>query len=405
MKYIVVLADGMADEPIDSLGNKTPMAYAKTPHFDFMAKNSELGMAKTVPEGYPPGSDVANLSVLGYDPCLYYTGRSPLEALSMGVDLDPEDVAFRANLVTLSDEAAYDMKTMIDYSSDEIPTEESRVLMEEISARLSSRNIKFYPGISYRHLMVWHRGPTDAVLTPPHDISDQPVSEYLPKGNSADTLLCLMRRSHEFLPENPVNISRVKRGLRPANSLWLWGQGKKPAVPSFLDKYGLSGSVISAVDLTNGLGIAAGLRSIKVEGATGNLHTNFVGKAEAALEELRQGQDFIYIHVEAPDECGHRGELENKIKAIEEIDEKVVGTLLAGLAEFDDYRILLMPDHPTPMRVRTHVSDPVPYLIYQKSAPVAGTERFTEETASASGRYYPEAHRLMDHFIKDIMMP
>lgn len=399
MKYIVVLGDGMADYPIDELNNLTPLQYASTPNMDLLAGKSELGMVKTVPAGFPPGSDVANLSVLGYDPAIYYTGRSPLEALSMGVELAADDIAFRCNLVTLSDVSDYEKKVMVDYSSDEILTADSRILMQAVGDKFNNDKICFYPGISYRHLMVWHGGPSDPDLTPPHDISGRMIGEYLPKGAGAELLTELMISSQEILVKHPVNQARAEKGLNPANSLWFWGQGRKPMLRSFFDKYGLKGSVISAVDLTKGLGISAGLRVVDVPGATGNITTNFAGKANAALGELRSGQDFVYIHIEAPDEAGHRGELDTKIKSIEAIDEKVLGTLLQGLDMFDDYKLMLLPDHPTPLSVRTHVADEVPYLIYQKNNNVSGAPSYNESTGRGTGLYIKDGHLLMEHFL------
>ena len=401
MKYIVVLGDGMSDYPISELGNLTPLQYAKTPHFDLLAQNAEIGMVKTVPEGFPPGSDVANLSVMGYDPALYYTGRSPFEALSMGIDLAPDDVAFRCNLVTLSADQVFVDKSMVDYSSDEIPTAESSVLMKAVAERFNSDLVRFYPGISYRHLMVWHGGPKETDLTPPHDIHGLVIKDHLPKGGGAELLTQLMASSEEILGGHEVNKSRVKRGLNPATHLWFWGQGRKPSLPLFSDKYHLRGSVISAVDLTKGLGICAGLRVVNVPGATGNITTNFRGKALAALDEIRNGQDFVYIHIEAPDEAGHRGELETKIKAIEEIDEKVVAELISGLEDQGDYRILLMPDHPTPLSKRTHTAEEVPYLIYRRNHQVKGPGTYNEETARRSGNRFPQGHLLMDYFLRN----
>lgn len=400
MKYIVILGDGMADYKIHELGEKTPLQYANKPNMNRLAKLSKLGLAHTVPQGFPPGSDVANLSVMGYDPKLYYTGRSPLEAVSMGVSLDENDVAFRCNLVTLSSEEPYAEKTMIDYSSDEITTEEAQQLMEEVQKKLGNDAFQFYPGISYRHLLVWRNGLSEFELTPPHDISDKVIGSYLPSGLESEVLLRMMMESNKFLPELPVNQQRLKRGLRPATSIWLWGQGKKPGVPKFQEKYNLTGAMISAVDLTKGLGLCAGLDVIEVPGATGNVHTNFLGKAQAAMEQLKKGKDFVYVHIEAPDEAGHRGELENKIKAIEEIDEKVLGPILKGLEEFKDYKILIMPDHPTPLSIKTHTSDPVPFMIYQKSAPQTNSDQgYDEDSARAAGFTFEDGYKLMDYFI------
>lgn len=400
MKYIVVLGDGMADYPIAELGNLTPLQYAKKPNMDFMARSAEIGLVKTIPEGFPPGSDVANLSVLGYDPALYYTGRSPFEALSMGIDLGSNAVAFRCNLVTLSSDPEFAKKSMVDYSSDEIPTAESSVLINAVAEQFNSDHLKFYPGISYRHLLVWYGGPQKTDLTPPHDIHGLVIRDHLPKGDGSEFLTKLMQASEQILTGHEVNKSRVKRGLHPATHLWFWGQGRKPSLPLFFDKYGLKGSVISAVDLTKGLGICAGLKVIDIPGATGNITTNFRGKALAALEEIRRGQDFVYLHIEAPDEAGHRGELENKVKAIEEIDEKVVGELIRGLADQGDYKILLMPDHPTPLSIRTHTAEEVPYLIYSSGQTVKGPGIYNEEVARQSENHIPQGHLLMDHFLK-----
>ena len=401
MKYIVILGDGMADYPMEQLGGRTPLQASYKPHMDYLAKNGRTGMVKTIPDGIPPGSDAANLSVMGYNPRLYYTGRSPLEAVSMGIHLGPDDVAFRCNLVTLSDEPDYENKTLIDYSSDEISSSEAAVLISEVNSRFKTDRIGYHAGISYRHCMVWKDGPTGLNLTPPHDILERKVTDYLPKGEYGSLLLEMMKASYPLLKDHPVNRDRVSRGLRPANSIWLWGEGKKPAIPKFQEKFGLQGSVISAVDLIKGIGICAGLKSVEVEGATGNVHTNFRGKALAALKELEQGSDFVYVHVEAPDECGHRFEIENKVKSIEYIDEQVIGTILAGMEQFPDYRILVLPDHPTPLSLRTHTPEPVPFLVYQKSSPaVSGVQGYDEFQAQQTGIFIEEGYRLMDGFIR-----
>ncbi len=416
MKYIVILGDGMADYPLKQFGDKTPLQYANKPNIDFLAKHGEIGMVKTVPEGIPPGSDVANLSVMGYDPRLFYTGRSPLEAVSMGIELSDSDVAFRCNLVTLSDDDDYKDKTMIDYSSDEISSEEASELITYVNKYFKTENINYHAGISYRHCMVWKNGPTGLKLVPPHDILEKKITSYLPCDNIVsksgeydsilreegcdNILLQMMKKSYELLKNHPVNLARVERGLRPANSIWLWGEGKRPAIPKFGEKYHISGSVISAVDLIKGIGICAGLKSIDVEGATGNIHTNFKGKAEAALKELASGQDFVYVHIEAPDECGHRQEIENKVKAIEIIDDQVVGTILKGLEKYSDFRILVLPDHPTPLALRTHTSEPVPYIIYQKSNEIiSGVVGYDEVEAKKTNLYIKDGYRLMDKFI------
>jgi 2,3-bisphosphoglycerate-independent phosphoglycerate mutase len=401
MKYIVILGDGMADYPIAELGNKTPLQYAHKPNIDFLAKNGEVGMVKTVPDGIHPGSDVANLSVMGYDPRKYYTGRSPLEAISMGVELSDTDLAFRCNLVTLSDEKEYEDKTMIDYSSDEISSEEAEVIINEVNKHFMNDVIEYHAGISYRHCMVWKNGKGDFNLTPPHDILEKKITSYLPAGENSEMIYQMMKESYSFLKDLPVNKARIERGLRPANSIWLWGEGKKPSIPSFAEKYNLTGSVISAVDLIKGIGICAGLDSIDVEGATGNIDTNFRGKADAAINELKSGKDFVYVHVEAPDECGHRFELENKVKSIELIDKEVVGPIIDYLEKLDDYCILVLPDHPTPLSLRTHTSDPVPYVLYRKATAVnSGVAGYDEEQASKTGVFAEDGFTLMDKFLK-----
>lgn len=402
MKYLVILADGMADRSVPELQGKTPMQFSRKPHMDALAAISEVGTVRTVPPGLPPGSDVANLSVMGYDPKLYYTGRSPLEAASIGVDLGPNDVAFRCNLVTLSDPSSYADKVMVDYSSDEISTEEAHELINDIAKALNTDQWRFYPGISYRHLLVWHDGPTDCLLTPPHDISDRGIADYLPQGDKNSIILQLMEKSVSILKNHPINQERIRRGLRPATSIWLWGQGKKPSIQRFEEKYKLQGSVISAVDLAKGLGVCAGLEVIEVPGATGNVHTNFKGKAEAAIKAFIDGKDFVYLHFEAPDEAGHRGEVENKVLSIERIDE-VLGLILDRLPTIcESYKILIMPDHPTPLSIKTHTSDPVPYMIFDSKNPKSlGVGRFDEESAQATGRFEIEGHRLMDRFINE----
>ncbi len=403
MKYLVVLGDGMADFPVPELGGKTPLQISKKPYMDKLASLGEMGMVKNVPVGLPPGSDVANLSVMGYDPRLYYTGRSPLEAASMGIDLGPNDVAFRCNLVTLSDAPFYQERIMVDYSSDEITTAESEVLMKDIAKALNTENFSFYPGISYRHLMVWHNGPTQCGLTPPHDISDRPITDHLPKGEGAVQLLELMQKSVQILKNHPINEARIQKGLRPATSIWLWGQGKKPSLQSFYEKFHLKGAVISAVDLAKGLGVCAGLNVINVPGATGNVHTNFRGKAEAALKAFKEGQDFVYLHFEAPDEAGHRGEVENKIISIEKIDSEVLAYLLREMPRITtDFKIMLLPDHPTPLALKTHVSDPVPFVIYRYTPgeKIENHRSYDEESACQTKFLIENGYRLMERFIE-----
>ncbi len=367
MKYVLILGDGMADYPVPMLNNKTPLQAAKKPNIDYLVKRSAIGLVKTIPDNLSPGSDVANLSIMGYNPNDYYSGRSPIEAVSMGIQLSDSDVALRCNLVTLSNEESYNDKTMIDYCSDEITTKEANELILELNARFKTNEIIFYPGISYRHLMLWKNGSTDLNSTPPHDILNKKISPFLTTNPAFKNLLDLMIKSPSVLKDHPINKSRIRRGVNPANSIWLWGEGKKLSLPSFYSKFGLRGSVISAVDLIKGIGMAAGLNSVNVDGATGNIHTNFLGKALAVLKELENDNDFIYLHIEAPDECGHQGQIENKVKSIELIDQLIVGTLLEKLEKYDDYKILFLPDHATPLTLRTHTRDPVPYLIYQKS--------------------------------------
>lgn len=399
MKYVVILGDGMADTPVPQLGGKTPLEAAATPNFDRLAKAGELGLAKTVPDSLKPGSDVANLSVIGYDPRRYYTGRSPLEAVSMGISLSDSDRTFRCNLVTLSEDEPYAEKMMVDYSSDEITTAEAAELIREVDRALHTDAIRFHPGISYRHCMVWDGAPADFTLTPPHDISGRKITQYLPAGSRGDVVLGLMEKSYELLKDHPVNRARRARGLHPANSIWLWGDGSKPQLPSFWSKYGLKGAMISAVDLLKGIGLCIGLRPIDVPGATGNIDTNFSGKAEAAIRALTQeGDDFVYIHVEAPDECGHHGEVENKIKAIEMIDEKIAGPVMAAL-QGQPHAILLMPDHPTPLEIKTHSGGPVPYVIFRSDAPAGSGLAYTEAAAASTGIYIDPGYTLMDRFL------
>ncbi len=391
----------MADYPVPELGQKTPLQAANKPNIDLLARRGEVGMVKTIPEGIPPGSDAANLSVMGYDPALYYSGRSPLEAMSIGIDMTGNDVAFRCNFVTLSDEPDYADKTLEDYCAEEITTPEAHELIQEVNAHFKKDAIAFYTGVSYRHCMIWRNGQTGYDLTPPHDITLRKVMDYLPKGEKGRPILEMMRASYSFLKDHPINRARIARGLRPANSIWLWGEGKKPSLPLFSEKYHLKGSVISAVDLLKGIGLCAGMRPVDVPGATGNIHTNYRGKAEAALRELESGQDFVYLHVEAPDESGHRHEIENKVRAIELIDEQVVGRLIKGLDEYSDYRLMVLPDHPTPLSLRTHTAEPVPFLIYQKRRPVqSGVDGYDELQAQKTGLYIARGAALMDRFVQ-----
>lgn len=401
MKYIIFLCDGMADYPVDSLGGKTPLSVANNPNMNELCRKGELGLVKTVAEHLSPGSDVANLSVMGYDPDIYYTGRSPLEALSIGVNLRDSDVTFRANVVTLSDEENYADKTMVDYSSGEITTAEAHELINYLKENMSFDHIDLYGGTSYRHLVVWDGGSTNVTLTPPHDISDKKVTEYLPKGEGADVLLAMMKKSHELLKNHPINLDRIARGLNPANSLWIWGEGTKPMLSAFRDKFGISGTMISAVDLLKGIGNGTKMDVIEVEGATGNIDTNFDGKAAAAIEAFKNGTDFVYIHMEAPDECGHHGDTEDKILSIELIDEKVIKPVVDYLKSTgEDFRVLITPDHPTPIALKTHVRDAIPFVIYDSRKDTGLNLDYTEENAKETGLYIEPGYKLMEKFLE-----
>ena len=400
MKYLVLLCDGMADTPVPELGGKTPMEAAQKPNMDALAREALVGTAKTVPDGMKPGSDVANLSALGYHPADCYTGRSPLEAASIGVDLAPDEYAIRCNLVTLSDEPAYADKSMVDYCAGDISTAEATELIHFLAEHLPE-GVRLYPGVSYRHCLVW-KNPAEDIgeLTPPHDISGQKIAGRLPDPAKAGVLLELMEKSFDLLKNHPVNQKRVAEGKRPANSMWFWGQGRKAALRPFKELYGLNASVISAVDLIKGIGILAKMEVLDVPGATGYIDTNFDGKAQAAMDAFARGQDLVYVHVEAPDECGHRGETANKVRAIELIDGKILGPVRKALEAQGDYRILVLPDHPTPLAIRTHSSEPVPYLIYDSREKHPGVASFTESTARAAGNYEPDASVLMKSLIK-----
>lgn len=395
MKYIVVLGDGMADKPIDQLGGKTPLAYAKTPVMDALAKVSEIGMLHTIPQGMSPGSDTANLSVMGYDPKEYYTGRSPLEALSIGVPMQATDVALRCNLVTLSEEEPYEEKTIIDHSSGEISTEDSAVLLNAVREALEDERYKFYVGTSYRHCLIWNQGNVVA-LTPPHDVLGQVIGKHLPEDR---VLAEMQKKSYEILVNHPINIERKKQGKNPANSCWFWGAGTKPALSSFEEKFHKKGVMISAVDLLKGIAVGAEMDNITVEGANGGLHTNYEGKAQAAADALlKDGYDFVYIHVEAPDEMGHQGSVEKKVQAIEFLDERVIKYVKEQMdAAGADYRMLVLPDHPTPICVRTHTSDPVPYLLYDSTAPGNETWNYNEAEAKDSGNDIAKGHLMMEY--------
>ncbi len=400
MKYIVVLCDGMADESREELSGKTPLEAAYTPTLDMLAPVSELGMVRTIPKGMTPGSDTANLSVMGYDPRQYYTGRSPLEALSIGVDMKSTDVSFRCNLVTLTEEEGqYEDKRLIDHSADEICTQDAKVLLETLKEQLSTKEYELYGGTSYRHLLVWKKGK-NVELTAPHDILTQKIGDYLPKEPG---LRKMMEKSYDILSNHPLNLERKEKGLNPANSMWFWGAGTKPALPSFKTKFNKEGVMISAVDLLKGIAVGANMRNITVEGANGGLHTNYLGKAKAALNALlRENVDFAYIHVEAPDEMGHQGSLKNKMKAMENIDQYIIGTVVDSMYQAgEDFRLLVLPDHPTPISIRTHTADPVPYLIYDSRQDMEGKKGYNEITAKETGRMVEEGYTLISHLFEE----
>jgi len=392
MKVIILLGDGMSDIAYSELGNKSPLQSAATPNMDFMAQHGQVGLAHTVPDGLPPGSDVANLSVFGYDPRTCYTGRSPLEAISMGVILGPDDVAFRMNLVTLKPHGS--SIYMQDFSAGHISTAEAGELVETLQKELGNSEIEFHAGVGYRHLMVWRGGKDGMRSTPPHDITGKAIRDFLPRGDGADTLNNIMNHAQMVLHTHPINVKRKEQGHLPANSVWLWGHGKTPRIEAYQGKFGLSGAVISAVDLIKGIGICAGLDIVNVEGATGYIDTNYLGKGQAALAALEK-HDFVYVHVEAPDEASHAGNMEHKLKAIEDFDRQVVGTVLEGIKKYDDYAILCMPDHPTPVKLMTHTSDPVPFVIYRSGAGEGnGAASYDEFQAKATGLVV-EGHMLL----------
>ena len=399
MKYIIVLSDGMAGRPLEELGGKTTLEAADTPNFDRLAEKAEIGLASMVPEGMAPGSDTANLSVMGYDPKIYYTGRSPLEALSIGVDMAADDVSFRCNLVTLTEDGgAYEDQKIIDHSSSEISTEDSTVLLEALKEGLKREGYEFYAGTSYRHLLIWKHGKV-LELTAPHDILTKTVGEYLPKDL---VLLDMMKKSYEILKDHPINVERKKQGLNPANSAWFWGAGTRPALASFEEKTGRKGVMISAVDLLKGIAVGADMDRIIVEGANGGLHTNYEGKADAAIHALLEdGYDFAYVHVEAPDEMGHMGSMTDKITAIENVDGRVVARITEAMDRSgEDYRLMILPDHPTPICVRTHTSEPVPYMIYDSRKAIDGIHTYNEKEAAKSTCIWKDGYRLIDHILE-----
>ena len=399
MKYIVILGDGMADRPIEALGNETPLAYAKTPMMDELAAKGEIGMVHTVPDGMSPGSDTANLSVLGYNPRKYYSGRSPLEALSIGVPMKDTDIALRCNLVTLSEEEdRYEDHTMIDHSSSEISTEDAAVLLEAVRKELETDEFKFYVGTSYRHLLIWDKGEVVS-LAQPHDILEQKITDKLPENKA---LYEMMKKSYDILVNHPINIERKKQGLHPANSCWFWGAGTKPSLSSFEEKTGKKGAMISAVDLLKGIAVGSSMKVITVDGANGGLHTNYEGKARAAVDVLTdKGYDFVYVHLEAPDEMGHQGSVERKVQAIENLDARIIRPIVEGLrANGEDFRMVILPDHPTPICIRTHSSDSVPYLLYDSTKEQANTWKYNEAEAEKTDNFVAEGYTLIDHLFE-----
>ncbi len=397
LKYVVLLCDGMADVPFDGLNGQTPAEAAHKPYMDALACHAEVGTVRTVPDGLSPGSDVANLAVLGYDTKECYTGRSPLEAANIGIDLADDDVALRCNLVTLSDDEVYAEKTILDYCAGDIPTAEADAIVRTLQESLGGGEFDFYTGTAYRHCLVWHGGKTAlGKITPPHDITGRVIGEYIPSHPDAAPLLQLMQQSVDILRDHPINKARAQKGKNPANAIWLWGQGHRPSLQNFTARFGIKGSMISAVDLLKGIARIADMHVCAVEGATGYIDTNYEGKLNAAIDELKRGQDLVYIHLEGPDECGHRGEIKNKVKAIEDIDSRVLGPLLKALDEMDEYTILILPDHPTPLTIRTHTSDPVPYLLYRSNDKKnSGVTRFTEAAARNTGIHQEIGYRLM----------
>lgn len=403
MKYVVIVGDGMADLPIPELGDKTPLQKAHTPNMDRLAREGQLGRIRTVPEGMQPGSDVANLSILGYDPREYYCGRAPLEAASIGIELEADDVAYRCNLVTLKFNMQKTRAIMEDHSSGHITTEEAGELIKDINSEFGTDKIKFYPGVSYRHLMVWSGGSVEIECVPPHDILGKDIMDYLPVGSGEHVIREIMQESVGILERHPVNLDRIKEGKNPGNSVWLWGQGKRPKMPTFYEKYSINGALVSAVDLTKGLGIYAGFEILKVPGITGWIDTNYKGKADATIAALKR-VDFVYLHVESPDEAGHSGNYQYKIKAIEDFDKLVVGNVMNDMKGFGEYRILLLPDHPTPISLRTHTADPVPFVLFDSRIKRENKGAVYDESITERNdiMVFEEGYRLMDYFIKEL---
>lgn len=401
MKYLVLIPDGMADERVPALGDRTPMEAAFKPCMDALCARATVGLVSNVPLGMVPESDTANMAILSFDPKVYSRGRSPLEALSMGLDMKPDETAYRCNVVTLSDDEPYEQKIMLDHSADEITTAEADELIKALEAHFGNADRHFYTGVSYRHCILWKNGNDTYNFARPHDIIGRTVAEYLPREEDGGAeFRRLMKESYEILNHHPVNEARRARGLKPANSAWLWSPGKKPRLPDFSEKWGISGTVISAVDLIKGIGLCAGMKSIDVEGATGNVHTNYDGKAAAAIEAFRDGADLVYVHVEGPDECGHRAETENKVLSIELIDQKILSPVYDYLKSTgEDFKIMVLPDHPTPVRIRTHSSDPVPFFIYDSAVESEGVDTFSEASAATTGLYVPDGYTLLERMI------
>jgi len=400
MKYLVIVYDGMADRKIPALGNKTPMMVAKKPMMDSLTRRAVCGTVSNVPEGMVPESDTANLAILSYDPKIYSKGRSPLEAVSMGIEMQPDETAYRCNIVTISEEEEYDDKIMLDHSADEITTAEADVLIHALDEQLGNEMRKLYTGVSYRHCLIWKNGNDTFPFMRPHDIIGKCIRDYLPRGEEGAVFYDFMRKSYDILNHHPINEARRARGLKPANSAWLWSPGKKPALPSFKEKFGIDAAVISAVDLIKGIGLCAKMESIDVEGATGNVHTNYDGKAAAAIDAFKRGKDLVYVHVEGPDECGHRAEIENKILSIELIDSKILAPVVEYLRSCgEDFHVMALPDHPTPIEIRTHSMEPVPFFIYRSENEVEGVDSLDEDTAIACNNYIPNGTTLMDAFL------
>ncbi len=401
MKYIVLLGDGMADEPIEGLGGKTPLEAARTPNMDRIAADGAAGIVRSIPNGFPPGSDVANLSIMGFDPVRYYTGRAPIEAASLGIELSESDVAYRMNLVTLSGGGREALRrTMVDYSAGHIPDSDSHPLVECLERELGSHEFRMYPGKSYRHILVWRNGKHHITTTPPHDITGKEIGTHLPHGDGAGRLLLLMREAERILADHPVNRKRIGEGKRPATSPWFWGQGVRPSLVTYPERWGITGAVISAVDLIQGLGILSGLAVIEVPGATGWIDTNYAGKVKAALRALEQGADFVYLHVEAPDEAGHSGDAALKVRAIEQFDSHIVGPITDGMTIFPRRRCLVLPDHPTPIGIRTHSRAPVPFAAVGSGLSHTGAGGFSEAACRATGLFVSEGHTLIERFLK-----